>query len=141
MSEHLHPGWYLAGELQRRGWSQADLGFVLGCQPNVVNHIINGKQGISPAMSKALGEALQMPPDYFANLQKAYDLANASPPDPAVSLRAKLQESYPIREMMKRGWLSADRSDELGKELARLFRGGRSQQCPASGALSQKDQL
>jgi HTH-type transcriptional regulator/antitoxin HigA len=121
MPEHQHPGISLGEELQKRGWNQTDLAFVLGCQPTAVNQMINGKQGISPAMSKALGEALGLPADHFANLQKALDLANASAPDPAVSLRAKFQASYPIREMLRRGWLSADDPAELGKELARFF--------------------
>jgi HTH-type transcriptional regulator / antitoxin HigA len=121
MTENLHPGVYLAQELQNRRWSQTDLAFVLGCNSKAINQIINGKQGISPAMSKALGEALGLEPDYFAELQTAYDLAAASAPDPGVSVRAKLANTYPIREMMRRGWISADHPDNLERELARFF--------------------
>src|ERR1700692_504956 len=96
-----HPGIHLREELAKRGWSQSDLIFVLGCQPKTINLIINGKQGISPAMSKALGEALGMPADHFADLQNAFDLEAANNPDPAVSLRARMQQNYPIREMIK----------------------------------------
>lgn len=120
MSEHLHPGVHLAEELQKRGWSQLDLAFVLGSHSKAVNQIINGKQGVSPSMSRALGDALGLPGNYFADLQTAYDVASASEPDPAVSLRARLASTYPIRDMIKRGWL-ADRSDDLGAELARFF--------------------
>ncbi len=121
MSEHLHPGVRLAEELRTRGWTQSDLAFVLGCQPTVVNHMINGKQGISPAMSKALGEALDIAPDHFANLQKAFELANAASPNPAVSLRGKLQASYPIGEMIRRGWLPDGNAEDLATQLARFF--------------------
>ena len=121
MSEQAHPGVYLSQELGRRGWNQSDLVFILGCQPKTVNAIINGRQGISPAMSKALGDALGLSPDYFADLQQAFDLASAGDPDPAVSLRAKMQQNYPIREMIKRGWLQDGSAEELGQQLARFF--------------------
>ena len=120
MSRHLHPGTYLAEEIRKRGWSQADLGFVLGCNPKAINQIVNAKQGISAAMSRALGDALGLPGSHFADLQTAFDVASASEPDPAVSLRAKLASAYPIRDMMKRGWLT-DRPADLGAELARFF--------------------
>ena len=118
---NLHPGTRLRAELEKRGWSQSDLIFVLGCQPKTVNQIVNGKQGISPAMSKALGEALGLPADYFADLQKAFDLASANDPDPSVSLRARMQQNYPIREMIKRGWLQDGDANGLGMQLASFF--------------------
>jgi HTH-type transcriptional regulator/antitoxin HigA len=116
-----HPGIYLREELDRRGWNQSDLVFVLGCGPKTVNQIINGKQGITPVMSKALGEALHMPADHFADLQAAYDLALANDPDPAVALRARMQQNYPIREMIKRGWLQDGDAQSLGAQLAAFF--------------------
>jgi HTH-type transcriptional regulator/antitoxin HigA len=119
VSEQLHPGVHLAEELQKRGWNQTDLTFVLGCHPKSVNQIVNGKQGISPSMSKALGQALSLPADHFADLQKAFDLAGASAPDPSVALRAKMRASYPIREMIRRGWLSDE--GDLGSQLAKFF--------------------
>jgi HTH-type transcriptional regulator / antitoxin HigA len=116
-----HPGAHLRELLDQRGWSQADLVFVLGCQLKTVNLIINGKQGVSPAMSKALGEAFRLPPDYFADLQSAYDLAVTNDPDPSVSLRARMQQKYPIREMIKRGWLQDGDAESLGIQLAAFF--------------------
>ncbi|MDD5585348.1 MAG: XRE family transcriptional regulator [Alphaproteobacteria bacterium] len=121
MPENLHPGVYLRKELENRGWAQSDLTFILGCNPKGVNQIINGKQGISPAMSKALGEAFGFPADHFANLQKAYDVSQAHDPDPAVSLRAQLQSNYPIREMIKRGWLKDEEGKDLAQQLAEFF--------------------
>lgn len=119
-----HPGILLLQELEKRGWAQSDLTFVLGCHPKAVNQIINGKQGVSPAMSKALGEALGLPFDYFADLQRAFDLSSASNPDAGVSLRAKMQNNYPIREMIKRGWIKGGDADDLGQQLAKFFEVG-----------------
>ncbi len=116
-----HPGILLAQELEKRGWGQNDLTFVLGCGPKSVNQIINGKQGISPMMSKLLGEALGLPFDHFAGLQRMFDLAGAGEPDPGVTLRAKMQTNYPIREMVRRGWLRSGEVVDLGEQLASFF--------------------
>jgi HTH-type transcriptional regulator/antitoxin HigA len=121
MAEKTHPGIQLNEELEKRGWNQSDLIFVLGCHPKTVNAIINGRQGISPAMSKALGDALGISANYFADLQKVFDLASATDPDPSVSLRARMQQNYPIREMIKRGWLQDGDAESLGGELASFF--------------------
>jgi HTH-type transcriptional regulator/antitoxin HigA len=121
MPPEPHPGVLLAQELEQRGWTQSDLTFVLGCGPKAVNQIINGKQGISPAMSKALGEALSLPFDHFAGLQRVFDLSSASDPDAGVSLRARMQKNYPIREMMKRGWIKEGDAANLGNQLASFF--------------------
>lgn len=121
MSKSIHPGKVLANELSARGWSQADLTFVLGGSPKVVNQIINGKQGISPAMSKALGQALRLPADHFATIQRAYDLAEAKEPEDGIVARATLLTTYPIREMVRRGWLRAASVEDMGGQLARFF--------------------
>jgi HTH-type transcriptional regulator/antitoxin HigA len=117
-----HPGIHLREMLESRGWIQRDLSFILGSPEKGLNLIFSGKRGISPEMSKALGHALSVPEDYFANLQKAYDLALAKEPNPAISIRARLREKYPIREMIKRGWIknSTDAID-LERQLAVFF--------------------
>ena len=99
------PGYFIREELEERGWSQRDLAYILDCPEQAVNMIISGKRGISSEMAKALGEAFDVPPEFFANLQNAYDLAKARDPDPGVKRRARLQDGYPVREMIKRGWL------------------------------------
>ncbi len=117
----VHPGILLARELEKRNWTQSDLTFILGCHPKSVNQIINGKQGVSPAMSKSLGKALDLPFDYFAGLQRMFDLSSADEPDDGITLRANMQKNYPIREMIKRGWLKAGDAISLGTQLANFF--------------------
>lgn len=121
MDTAQHPGTFLRQILDERGWSQTDLVFVLGCHPKSVNQIINEKQGVSPAMSKALGEALGLSPSHFSELQRAFDLASAAEPDPSVSVRAHLLKTYPIREMVRRGWIQDGDADSLGHQLAKFF--------------------
>lgn len=121
MANVVHPGKVLSDELAARGWSQTDLTFILGCNPKVVNQIVRGKQGVSPAMSKALGQALGLPSDHFAGIQRAYDLAVAKEPEAGITARATLLTTYPIREMVRRGWLRSAAAEDLGAQLARFF--------------------
>lgn len=116
-----HPGEYLKMLLSDRGLLQTDLAFILGQPSKNVNLIVSEKRGISPEMSKALGEALNLDYRYFANLQTEYDLAQADEPDPAVSLRAEMLHKYPIREMIKRGWLDDADADQIQQQLAKFL--------------------
>jgi HTH-type transcriptional regulator/antitoxin HigA len=116
-----HPGFYIKEEMDERGWLQRDLAFILGCPEQAVNMIIAGKRGISPEMAKALGDAFDINPETFANLQKAYDLAHAEQPDPGVAVRARMQNQYPVREMMKRGWIQPSDPAMLETQLVRFF--------------------
>ena len=100
-----HPGEFVREELEARGWSQRDLAYILGVPEQAVNMITSGKRGISPEMAKALGTAFDVSAEYFANLQQAYEMVNARAPDPAVARRAALQTAFPLREMIRRGWL------------------------------------
>lgn len=120
MSEPQHPGTRLRAMLEERGWTQRDLVFVLGCAPKTISQIINGRGGVSPAMSKALGAVFEVPPNFFAEAQMSFDLACADDPDPAMTARALVQKSYPIREMMKRGWIDDD-PDNVSAGLSSLF--------------------
>ncbi len=83
--------------------------------------ILSGKRGISPDMAKALGKAFDVPAEFFANLQQAYDLAHAKEPSPEVEFLGKLQAKYPVREMIKRGWFEKTDMVMLEAQLARFF--------------------
>src|SRR6266545_5636575 len=119
-----HPGSYIKEEMEARGWLQRDLAFILGCPEQAVNMILSGKRGISPDMANALGEAFDVSPEFFANLQKAHDLAHAKAPDPSVAVRRDMQNTYPVREMIKRGWIKLSDATTLETQLVRYFRVG-----------------
>jgi HTH-type transcriptional regulator/antitoxin HigA len=116
-----HPGHYIKEEMEAREWSQRDLAFILGVSEQAINPILNGKRGISPEMAKALGEAFDVPAEFFANLQQAYDLSQARTPDPSVAMRRRMQSDYPVREMIKRGWIEQSDAAMLEIQLARFF--------------------
>jgi HTH-type transcriptional regulator / antitoxin HigA len=117
-----HPGEFIREELDARGWSQRDLAYILGVAEQAVNVIISGKRGISPEMAKALGEAFEVSAEYFANLQKMHDMANARAPDPGIARRAMLQSVYPVREMIKRAWLADTDISLLELQMMRFFK-------------------
>jgi HTH-type transcriptional regulator/antitoxin HigA len=116
------PGFFIQEELDARAWTQRDLAFILGIEETALNKIIKGKTGISIEMSKALGDAFGVDPDFFANLQKAYDLAHAPAADPAIARRASLQSDYPVREMIRRGWLVNTNVELLEVQLNRFLK-------------------
>lgn len=116
-----HPGDYIREEIKERGWNQRDLAFVLGCPEQSINLILAEKRGISADMSKALGEAFDVSPELFVNLQRAYDLARASVPRAGIAERAHIRSNYPVREMINRGWLKVKTAADLEKELAKFF--------------------
>lgn len=116
-----HPGFYIKEEMETREWLQRDLAFILGCPEQAVNMILSGKRGISPDMAKALGEAFDVPAEFFANLQQAYDLAQARTPDSSVAVRRNMQSAYPVREMIKRGWIVQSDTTMLETQLVRFF--------------------
>jgi addiction module HigA family antidote len=116
-----HPGFYIKEELDERGWSQRDLAFILGVPEQAVNMIVSGKRGISPDMARALGDAFNVHPDLFANLQKNHDMAFAKTPSPGVSLLGKMHVQYPVREMVNRGWLINSDANMLEEQLVRFF--------------------
>lgn len=116
-----HPGEFLREELDARGWSQRDLAYILGMPEQAVNMIASGKRGVSPEMALALGKAFDVSAAYFANLQQAYEMANARKPDPGIERRAVLQGAYPVREMIRRGWLADTDIHLLEAQMMRFF--------------------
>ncbi len=120
LAEVPHPGEFIKDEIEARGWLQRDLAYVLGVSDQAINPIMSGKRGISPEMALALSKAFDISPEYFMNLQKAYELSTAKAADPAIERRAFLQSTFPIREMIKRGWFEA--TEDVGLLEAQFMR-------------------
>jgi len=116
-----HPGAYIKEEMEERGWIQRDLAFILGVPEATVNQILGGKRGISAEMAKALGDAFDVAPEFFANLQQAYDMARARNPYAGVQERRRMQTVFPVREMIQRGWIQPSDATMLESQLCRFF--------------------
>lgn len=68
------PGEFIKQELEAREWSQRDLAFILGMTEQQLNPILTGKRAITSDMARLLGDAFDVPAEFFANLQKQFDL-------------------------------------------------------------------
>lgn len=116
-----HPGVYIEEELEARGWLQADLAYILNVSASIVNQIIRGKYGINAEMAKSLANAFDTSPDLFLNLQKAWELRQAREPDPGIAQRSLIQSNYPLREMIKRGWIKGNAPEMLEFQFMKFF--------------------
>jgi HTH-type transcriptional regulator/antitoxin HigA len=118
------PAEFIRKALNDRGMTQKDLAFILGVNDQAVNQLAVGKRGVSAEMAKALGAVFDVPAEYILRLQKnlevTAELSRAPDADPGVLTKAKLIAAYPVREMMKRGWIPAD-TRSIDEELAKFF--------------------
>jgi HTH-type transcriptional regulator/antitoxin HigA len=129
-----HPGTFIQDEIEARGWQQVDLAFILGMSPQQLSPILTGKQSITPELAVALGDAFDVPAEFFANLQKMYDLHKAKPVDPGVKKRAVWQAHFPMRDMIKRGWIEDGEPELLDLQMMRFFGKNRVEDIPFIGA-------
>ncbi|MDP3394549.1 HigA family addiction module antitoxin [Sediminibacterium sp.] len=70
----IHPGEILLDELEAREISWKEFAIKSKIQPDQLNEIIKGKQGITVEYSILIGRALEMEPIIWQNLQKLYEL-------------------------------------------------------------------
>ena len=117
------PGTIIKRELEARGWTQTDLAFILGRQQPEISAIILGKRSISPEVAHELAAALGHDAHYWLSLEAAYHASRVTPNDERISRRLKLYERYPIREMMKRGWVEPTEDIALLEERVCHFLG------------------
>ena len=73
----IHPGAFLAEILAEFRLSQADLAHAIDVSPMRVSHVVNGGRPVTAELALRLGKALGQSPEYWLNLQSAYDLATA----------------------------------------------------------------
>jgi HTH-type transcriptional regulator/antitoxin HigA len=107
------PGEILRDELEARGWTQTDLGEILGRPARVVNEIISGKRGITPETAQGLADALGTSAQFWMNLESRWQLSRIRQQDEGVARRAKLYSVAPIKEMVRRNWIQETSSVEV----------------------------
>lgn len=121
-AEVFPPGEFLRDELEYRNWSQLEFAEIIGRPPRLVNEIIAGKRGVTPETAKELAAALGTSPQFWMNLETAYQLSKAAPAAERISREAKLRERFPVREMIRRGWIEASENfDVLEAQVLRFF--------------------
>ncbi len=84
-----HPGVILSREfLAPLGVSQVAFAAHLGVPEQRINELVRGKRGITPETAWLLSQALDTTPEFWINLQTAYDLARSRPAEPVQRLAA-----------------------------------------------------
>jgi addiction module HigA family antidote len=73
----IHPGEFLAEILAELGVSQAEFARAMGVSAMRVSHVIGGSRPVTAELALLFGHALGQSPEYWLNLQSAYDLAAA----------------------------------------------------------------
>src|SRR5688572_15333775 len=112
-AEVFPPGDYLAEELEARNWTQTELAEILGRPARLVNEIIAGKRAISPETAKGLSAAFGTSPELWMNLETAYQLSKAHIAGEEVTKRARLYGTFPVKEIIKRGWIEFSENIEV----------------------------
>jgi len=73
----IHPGAFLAEILAEFCLSQADLAHAIDVSPMRISHVVNGGRPVTADLALRLSKALGQSPEYWLNLQLAYDLVTA----------------------------------------------------------------
>jgi addiction module HigA family antidote len=74
----IHPGEILADELDELGVTPTELSRQIAVPANRVSQIIQGKRAITGDTALRLGHWFQVNPQFWLNLQAAYDLRVAA---------------------------------------------------------------
>jgi len=70
----IHPGEILAGELEEIGMKPLELATRIGVPNNRIYQIIEGKRSITADTALRLATFFNVSPEFWLNLQKAYEL-------------------------------------------------------------------
>lgn len=73
----IHPGEFLGEALTEMGISQAEFARAIGVSPMRVSHVIKGTRPVTAELALLFGRAFDQSPQYWLNLQAAYDLKMA----------------------------------------------------------------
>jgi len=73
----IHPGEFLAEILGELGISQAAFARAIGVSPMRVSHVVKGARPVTAELALLFGKSLDQSPEYWLNLQSAYDLETA----------------------------------------------------------------
>lgn len=87
----VHPGEFLKEALEELGLSQAHFARAIGVSAMRVSHVVNGTRPVTAELALLFGRAFKQSPQYWLNLQAAYDLKTAQR-----SIRTQLRGVRPL---------------------------------------------
>lgn len=73
----IHPGEFLSEALEELATSQAVFARTIGVSPMRISHMVNGTRPVTAELALLFGRAFGQAPQYWLNLQAAYDLKTA----------------------------------------------------------------
>ena len=73
----VHPGWYLHEILEELAVTQAQFARAIGVSPMRVSHVVRGTRPVTAELALLFGRAFGQSPQYWLNLQAAFDLKAA----------------------------------------------------------------
>ena len=87
----IHPGEFLKEALDELGTSQAVFARAIGVSSMRISHIVNGTRPVTVELALLFGRVFGQSPQYWLNLQAAYDLKTAE-----AAMRARLRALRPL---------------------------------------------
>ena len=70
----IHPGEFLKEILDELDISQAEFARAIGLSTMRISHVVKGKRPVTAELALLFGKAFGQTPQYWINLQAAYDL-------------------------------------------------------------------
>ncbi|MBX8497647.1 HigA family addiction module antitoxin [Pseudomonas cichorii] len=121
-AEVFPPGDFLREELEAREWSQQELADILDRPPRLISELIAGKRAVTPETAKGLAEAFGTSAEYWMSLESKYQLSKVKTEHSSVARKANLYSKFPVREMLRRGWIQASENlDVLEERFCEFF--------------------
>jgi len=73
----IQPSEFLKETLEELGTSQAEFARAIGVSPMRISHVVNGTRPVTAELALLFGRAFGQSPQYWLNLQTAFDLKSA----------------------------------------------------------------
>jgi HTH-type transcriptional regulator / antitoxin HigA len=121
-AEIFPPGEFLKEELEARNWSQTEFAEIIGRPVRLINEIIAAKKAITPQTATQLAASLGTSAELWMNLETQYQLSKVSTHDASIERKAKLHAKFPVRELVKRGWVDRTKDiDTLERQIIKFY--------------------
>lgn len=119
--EASHPGSLILDEIKFRGINQADLAVQMSVQKSLLNEIIKGKRALTADIALLLEKILEIPAQYWMNLQSQFELDLARINEKNIKKLANVEkwsiinQYVPISYLKKQNYIQDDINDNIEK--------------------------
>jgi HTH-type transcriptional regulator / antitoxin HigA len=115
-AKKLGPGYFIREQMEIRGWIQEELADILGISTKHLSSILQDKQALSIENAKKLSITFNTSPHYWLNLDNDYRLWLEHEKEELIDIveaKAVIYSRMPVRDMMKKGWLTPTRDTKV----------------------------